>query len=62
MIAAMYCTSGFAPRETECNQTPRTLLDQTLKITDEHLRTMHLNQLCALWTEFVGSTLTRLPK
>jgi hypothetical protein len=55
MIAAMYCTNRFAPCETESHTTPNlqqsNLLDWTLQVTDEHLGTMRLNELCAMWGE-----------
>jgi hypothetical protein len=55
MSAAMYCINRFAPCETESHKTPNlqqpTLLDRTLEITDEHLGTMRMNELCVLWME-----------
>ncbi|MGC2185305.1 MAG: hypothetical protein WA637_18705 [Terriglobales bacterium] len=52
MIAAMYCTEGFAPRETESNQTSQQLNPpDSAPVTDEELGTMRLNELCALWME-----------
>jgi hypothetical protein len=57
MLAAMYCTSGFAPCETESasksnpQQNPESFLDWALRISDEHLSTMRLSELCALWRE-----------
>jgi hypothetical protein len=54
MSAATYCTSGFAPRETESASKPNPQqlnpLDSSL-VSDEELGTMRLNELCALWME-----------
>lgn len=56
MLAETYCTNRFAPCETgSYNTTPNlqqsNLLDWTLQVIDEHLGTMRLNELCALWVE-----------
>jgi len=57
MIAETYCINGFAPCETESasksnpQQNPESFLDWALRISDEHLSTMLLNELCALWME-----------
>ena len=53
MSAAMYCTSGFAPCETESHQTSQqpNAPDSAPVVTDEELRGMRLNELCALWME-----------
>ena len=54
MLAAMYCTGGFAPCETESASKPNPQqlnpLDST-PVSDEELGTMRLNELCALWME-----------
>jgi hypothetical protein len=53
MHAALYCSNGFAPRETE----PRKPNPQQLNppdstpVADEELGKMRLNELCALWME-----------
>jgi hypothetical protein len=53
MLAALYCTSGFAPCETEPRKpNPQQLnpLDST-PVSDEELGKMRLNELCVLWME-----------